>query len=158
MTRAETSISPDGSPATKSSGNTQYRQGKYHRFERNRGTADSAHGRYLRPRPHRRVHPAVLRLTAGSAGVFSCRRRAVYQRPEQLPGNDEYIVNRFFESLGVGLGRVAVAADLAHELQCRLAHFCIRRLRFDVSQYLDAPAHLISLPLTHVRALCPPRA
>jgi len=54
-----------------------------------------------------------------------------------------------FSNTSVFAWGVAVAADLAYELFSCLAHFGVRRLRFDAS------AHLIFSPMTYVRVLYP---
>src|SRR5579872_1411065 len=92
-------------------------------------------------------------IAAGYSGVHVLadpRRRRCLELAEEAPGDLGDVVDRALERRGVRLGRLAVAADLAHELQRGGPRLFLVRGRLDVVERVDRSAHQA---LTSSRAL-----
>ena len=98
------------------------------------------------PRPAlRRGAEALLgsRVRAGGLALAVTRRRGCHERVDQPPRRRGDLVDGALEGLLVGPRRLRRAADLAHELQRRLAHLLVGRRRLEVVERLDVAAHCV---------------
>jgi hypothetical protein len=71
------------------------------------------------------------------------RRGIGLERSEQATGDAGYFIDCVQESVFVGLGRFAKAADFSHELQRSGPNLIVRDWRIEVEEGFDISAHAL---------------